>query len=209
MRNLIKLLFVLVLCLATGCKEREPEPTFYVDQEVLSFCWFPMGSYWVYEEASMPGMLDSVYNSNPMHLIVKSDGDNYASEGYSCDVKIRGLLVRQGASAEPKWAVDGPSVSYVSEFYSDSISEYHDYVLFKHSDGQNYFSFYPSTTIVQKADSIQILGVTYHDIVEVATSPQSMANFTQNVVWAKDVGVIRRSFVDGTVWNLVRYHINR
>jgi hypothetical protein len=208
MRNLISFLSILVICLTMGCKEREPKPTYYVSKEMLRYCWFPDGSYWIYEEGDSTGDFDSVYSSEAATRITKDPEEAYNWEGYGMALTIRGKYRYQSTIAWPS-GVDGThTLSEMFEFYSNSMVEEVDYVLYWDTQGPNTPFVYPTTQIVGRYDSMEIRGVVYHDVIEVATHP-SAAEYTHNVVWAKDVGVIRRSIVDGTVWNLVRYHINR
>ena len=192
--------------LILGCKEKEL-PTYYVSQEMLRYCWFPEGSYWIYEEDSTPGWFDSVYVSNPLHLIAPVEGDDFNSEGYSNDLVMSGLKFRQGSQAEPLNSTEGPSISYLSEFYSDSTGQVHDYLLFSSSNGTNQLPFHPSTSITGHLDSIVVHNKIYYDVIEITTSSNE-AEFTILSLWAKDIGVLRRALKDGTSWSLVRYHIN-
>lgn len=189
-----------------GCKEKEPE-TYYVSQEMLRYCWFPAGSYWIYEEDSTPGWMDSVYVSNPLHVIEPVEGEDYISEGFGNDIELRGLKFRQGSQADPG-SIDGNvTISYVSEFYSDSGGQLHDYLLFMNSDGGNVLSKHSSTKRTNQFDSIAIHNITYFNAVEITTSPASEADFTVASIWAKDIGVLHRRLKDGTSWSLVRYRI--
>jgi hypothetical protein len=65
-----------------GCKEKEPE-TYYVNQEMLKYCWFPAGSYWIYEEDSVPGSTDSVYITSRNSGIIEDEGEDYPYEHYA------------------------------------------------------------------------------------------------------------------------------
>jgi hypothetical protein len=198
------LLALLAVLGMVGCKEKEPE-TYYVSQEMLRYCWFPVGSHWIYEEASTPGLFDSVY-VDAANEIVENDGDDFKSELYSLTLKIFGKSRKQTTAAHPV----GPNYEHVRsrtlESYSDSTGEYYDYVLFWDTRGLDTLAIYPSPYILRH-DTIVINGVTYFDAIEVITNPPQAADWTHNTVWVRHVGLVRRSLVDGTVWNLVRYHI--
>jgi hypothetical protein len=206
-RKSVLLYPVLIVLMSMGCKDDEPL-TYYVNQEMLRYCWFPVGSYWIYEEENTPGWFDSVYNSNPLHVIEPVEGQDFISEGYSYDLVLRGLKFRQGAQAEPFGSDENVSISYVSEFHSDSSGQVHDYLLFMDESQSNMLPMHPSTMVIQRLDSLVISGATYYSVIEIGTVPEAEADFTVKSIWAKDVGVIRRTLVDGTSWELVRYRIN-
>jgi hypothetical protein len=189
-----------------GCKEPEPE-TYYVNEEMLQYCWFPVGSYWIYEEANTVGLFDSVYVLDATNAVLENDGDDFKSESYSLTLKILGKSRKQTTAAHPV----GPNYEHVRsrtlESYSDSTGEYYDYILFWDTRGNDTLAIYPSPYI-QRHDTIVINGTTYYDAIEVITDPPQAADWTYNTVWVRHVGLVRRSLVDGTVWNLARYNIN-
>ncbi len=192
-----------------GCKEREPKPTYYVSKEMLRYCWFPNDSYWIYEEGDSSGDFDSVYASHAGTQITKDPDDSgYNWENYTLALTIRGRRRFQSTNAWPSGVDGSHTLSEMIEYYSNSMVEESDYMLSWDTQGPDTPFVYVNTQIVGHYDSMEIRGVVYHDVIEVATHPLE-ADYTHNVVWAKDVGVIRRSIVDGTVWSLVRYHINR
>ncbi|MBK9450711.1 MAG: hypothetical protein IPN95_15150 [Bacteroidetes bacterium] len=209
MRSLFTFLFFLILFLAMGCKEREPIPTYYVSKEMLRYCWFPNDSYWIYEEGDSTGDFDSVYASHAGTQIYEDSEEGYNWENYTLALTIRGRRRFQSTNAWLAGSDGSHTLSDMFEYYSDSTVEESDHVLFWDTRGLNTTFVYPATKVVGRYDSLEIRGVVYHDVIEVATDPPSAAEYTYNVVWAKDIGVIRRSILDGTVWNLVRYHINR
>jgi hypothetical protein len=55
-----------------------------------------------------------------------------------------------------------------------------------------------------RQEGIVILGKTYYDAVEIVTDPPQVADHSYEVVWARNVGVVRRVMVDGTSWALIR-----
>ena len=201
------LILASIILLGLGCR-RDKFPTYPVNPEILRYCLFPSGSYWIYEEASTPGWRDTVVSSRFQHETAFAEGESFYFESYSYDLKIKGLMFRQGVQQRPWKYDDDQSVSFVAEFYSDSSRELHDYLLFMNPDGSTVFETTQKTRIVNTFDSLKLHGKTYSNVIEVETSPISAAGFTFNSLWCKDVGVIRRSLVNGEVWELVEYHHN-
>jgi hypothetical protein len=62
-------------------------------------------------------------------------------------------------------------------------------------------------TVRQRLDSIVIFGKTYYDAIEVAVDPPQAASHSHHIIWARNVGIVRRAMVDGTSWSLLRYQI--
>ena len=56
---------------------------------------------------------------------------------------------------------------------------------------------------------IELQGRKYFDIVDVQSTPPGSGSQTFRTVWVRNVGIVRRFMTDGTIWNLVRYHINQ
>jgi hypothetical protein len=201
------LLALLAVLGMVGCKEKEPE-TYYVSQEMLMYCWFPNGSYWVYQEAGSGGW-DSVYASEATHRMnVDNDELGYDYEGYGLTLTVQGKKRRQATIAWPTGSQGAHTLSETTEIYADSSGQQVDYVFFWDSRGRDTLASYPTTYIDRHWDSIVIHGTTYYDAIEVVTDLPA-ADWTFNLVWAKDIGIVRRFMVDGTIWELVRYHINR
>ncbi len=200
--------FFLILIAVLGmsaCKERVEPKTYYVNQEMLRYCWFPVGSYWIYEAENSSGLTDSVYITNTYQSILPDDGEGFQSERYGNGIVIQGKRFGQTRTAWPS-SQDG-TVTIMVEGYSDSTGSESDHVFFWDENGSERLSYYPELQISNRWDSIVIQGITYYNAIEIATDLWA-ADWTYNIVWAKDVGVIRRTLVDGTSWELVSYHIN-
>ena len=75
-----------------GCKEKEP-PVVYLNPEILPYCWFETGSYWIYEEESTPGWLDSSYVT--YHWVENTPDEanqGWEMEHYGNSLMLRGRL---------------------------------------------------------------------------------------------------------------------
>ena len=189
-----------------GCKEKEPL-TYYVNQEMLPYCWFPTGSYWIYQEEGTPGLTDSVYITNTWTEILPEEGEGFQSERYGNGIMIQGKLFGQTRTAWPSAAGENLSVTMMIEGHNGGSEIISDPVFFWDTDGSSVLSYYPDISAVHQ-DSLTFWGNTYHDLIVVTRTPPQAADRTFETIWARGVGVIRRSMVDGTSWSLLRYHIN-
>lgn len=208
MPKIHRFLITVLACMSMlGCKEKE-RPTFYVDPEILSYCLFPEGSYWVYQNESLQTLTDSAYLTNRRHSIIDSEEEGIQADTYSYDLRFLGKSREVVITAAPGDSELESTVTLVSEFYSSSASQEYDYLLRSDSRNLDTVSVFPITYITTRLDSIQISGKTYHDVIEFETSPSGASDFTSKVTWAKGIGIVRRTLVNGEVWNVVRYRIN-
>jgi hypothetical protein len=203
------ILLLLAIFGVVGCKDKEPL-TVYVHQEMLPYCWFPHGGYWVYQEVTTPGWIDSTYSVGDPVISIVPDvfGEGYESESYNAAFMIRGKRWGRGILGFGYGDNFQYSLSEVSESFSDSTGQRRDEVFFWDVVHSDTLFRYPTTLVRQRFDSISIQGRVYYDAIEIVTDPLQAAEHSHEVIWAKGVGVVRRSMVDGTIWELVRYHIN-
>ena len=205
MKNKHFIYILLAVLVFLACKDKTP--TYYVDKEMLRYCWFPEGSYWIYEEANTPGLLDSVYASDVTRRINQEPEEDYKYEGFGMTLVVESKKRRQSTLAWPG-EQESETLSELTEFYSDAGGQQVDYLFFSHTRGLDTLTSYPTTIICNRLDTVNIHGKTYKDAIEVCIDPPSVADWTYNVIWAKDVGIIRRSMHNGIIWELVRYRIN-
>lgn len=196
------------LFLAIGCKE-EPVPTFYVHQEMLPYCWFPNGGYWVYTDLTTPGRTDSNYTVGEPSISIIPDMDNvgYKSESYGIEMHYFG----QNAGLSLFAYGYGPELEYTYTVVREAIhvpdDSFGDPTFFWDDDLPDTLAENAYVTVSARYDSIQIQGSTYYDAIEVAASSGSGVELFQRTIWARGVGVVRRSMTDGSVWELLRYEV--
>ena len=205
MKNKRFIYILLAVLIFVGCKDKTP--TYYVDKEMLRYCWFPEGSYWIYEEANTPGLLDSVYANDVSSRIVNDEDSGYKYEAYTIILNVQEKRRIQSILAWPG-ENESETLSELTESFSDPSGQQLDYLFFSHTSVLDTLTSYQTTIICNRHDSITIHGSIYLDAIEVCITPPQVADWTYNVIWVKDIGIVRRSLIDGKTWNLIRYHIN-
>jgi hypothetical protein len=203
------LLVLLVVFGMVGCKNTEEPKILFVNQEMLPYCWFPKGSYWIYEEENTPGRIDSVYvKSTWISIEPEESQEGYRAEYYGSTLMLRGKLFGQGRRPWPLSTTLDESFTEFTEGYSDSSGSADDIVLFWNPSNPSVLPSYPGALTLNHLDAIEILGKKYYDAYDVNHTLQSIVGHTRRVVWVRNVGVVRREMQDGTNWSLVRYHVD-
>ena len=95
----------------------------------------------------------------------------------------------------------------MEEGYGDGSVMISDPIFFWDGMESTILSAYPDVT-ARHIDSLTFWGNTYHDLIQVTRNPAQNADRTYETIWARNVGVVRRSLRDGTNWSLLRYHIH-
>ena len=191
-----------------SCKGKEDIPVYYVDKEMLRYCWFPDGSYWIYQLEGSPTVFDSVSLASSISRLVEAESNDYFFESYAYNLNVSGQNRRQAISALPLDRTGESMLFELIESYSNSSLEQHDYLLFEYSSGEETLGIHPAP-FKTHLDSMTIEGTTYFDVVQATVNPPQAADWTYDIVWVKDIGIVRRSMRDGNTWNLIRYHLNR
>ena len=182
----------------------------------------------MYQEVNTLGWIDSTYSYGvPTITIIPDDYRlGFQSQAYDWGLYFRGRQAGQGLHARAYGENLQFHYSVLREGFSDSLGNLEDELLFWDYDHPDTFVAYPTTFVSQRFDSIVIQSKTYYDAIEVVTNPRQVAQQTQETIWVRGIGIVRRSMVDGTVWvrnvgivrklmtdgtiwNLVRYHINQ
>lgn len=190
-----------------GCKKKEL-PILYVKQEILPYCWFSVGSYWIYEEENTPGWIDSSFvKSRWTNIDPDESYEGYRAEYYGSTQVIRGKVFGQGRRSWPLSSDLASSYSVMSEAYTDTASNAFDYTLFWNPMNPSDFPGAPNTLTILHLDSVSVGNRVFYDVYDVGHEPQAFVAHSRRIVWARNIGVIKRVMADGTIWNLVRHHI--
>ncbi len=203
------LFFTFFLFAGVKCKKDKPiYPFIPLDKEFLSYFAFPVGSWWVYEEVST-SQKDSAYVFNytiEKRTDKKSGANNFDYELLTLREVIRNDTMNGGARPWiwDEWVYVFKQGYYISGLYKETYS------FFKQGywepsllmDGSS------NTYISQQLYSMEILSTTYYNIIVISHNIQQSDNPFKNIYYSKNVGVIRRDFFDGTIWELKSHYIN-
>ncbi len=209
MKQLAYCFLMLLSLLWLGCR-RDKSPTIYVHKEMLPYCWFPNGGYWVYEDVTTPGVMDSAYTTGNSRVEIIPDGFGlgYEAEHYVWGYFFRGHSGGQGITANAYGDDFEFSSSLMKESFTDSAGEQRSTLLFWDNDRPDSLGYPWNLCTVVRLDSIVIAGTTYHDVIQVTNNPPEGTYNTIETVWARGVGIVRRTMTDASIWELVRYHIH-
>ncbi len=191
-----------MLVAALGCGKEKIEPLYTVSPDFLAYCYFQKGSYWIYEQDSFPGNLDSVYVISESHDTVL---DYNARPKYEYERFLYGIVLRN-----TKWLIridnSGPDSFVLQMSESDSVLNFNAFHFFQRAGVDSLDEGF--TKITGRFATMTINRVVHHDLIQVSHFENTNGNPTREILFAKGVGVVRRSFWDGTTWSLKRYHIN-
>jgi len=193
--NKILLLILFPVLMGSNCRDdcNEPVPFHKLDKDFLSYCVFPEGSWWVYEE-EISGEIDSTY------IISKESGRKEGILGRGCNVKYEYeyITIQQVINEDVIFCHASPRIVDVNTVW---------YYAYSKSSVIHFFKFPDNRDTLRKDffrtryDSLIVSGKSYMNVVEIRSG--SYSEF-----YSKDVGQIRRGFKDSTKWNLIKYHIN-
>jgi hypothetical protein len=191
------------LCLlitASGCGKEKIEPLYTVSPDFLAYCYFQKGSYWIYSEDSFPANKDSVYVFSSVHDTVREESglNHYEYEEFLYGYVVRNetLLIRIYNSGPDQFELLMSEADHRQNIFATHLFEI---------AGKDSIDAW--TKITGRFDTLLINRVLYHDLIQVTHRRSTYGNPTREILFAKGVGVVRRSFWDGTTWSLKRYHI--
>lgn len=192
-----------------GCKERiEPEPL-KLHQEILDYCSFAPGSYWVYEDMDNPNLLDSCYIISRDEIVVPDDANENYEQALLIWIFMDGVRNQWAASVD-NWGDNLPR--YVSELkHAPEVANnphwYGDNIFFVDDNGSETLISDRAVQITLRVDSAVIGGQLYADVVKLTCSSPSEAFRIVETTWSRHVGIVQRKMVDGTTWVLKKYSV--
>lgn len=195
-----------------GCKEKEPivPETVYMDKDYLSYCHFPAGSYWIYEEDSTSGWTDSMYVKSSSCFVTDPENGTYLYEFCLMQYFRRGLEFKFMTFPD-RITVPFERTVYTTwdeELFDGGLTDNGEYIFFRDEGGFDTLTYRPETYIESVEDSITVGIHTYSDAITVFSSHIQHNYSFVRLTFCKNVGIVKMELIDGTSWSLLRYHIS-
>ncbi len=174
-----------------SCKD-EPKPTVYLSQSVKDYCRFKDSSWWVYKNQSgqkdsnyiysfVEGFIDSKRNLKIYERVEYRIGTSFYLDTFI-------FLIENGFVTNDKPI----STSIPGMYYGDM----------KDTNKVRLFDF----EYIQLKDTLE----EYNGFKKVKVFKVSASAYIFNplvIFYAKNIGIIRKEMLDGTIWQLEKYHI--
>ncbi|MDH5365679.1 MAG: hypothetical protein OEW67_01730 [Cyclobacteriaceae bacterium] len=186
-----------------------------LSEDFKTYTDFPEGSWWVYENVSDPNQKDSIYVMNRTMTINQNYREKTESEFYKFDyVKSNGNIkdtLKYLMYLSPVVDVSNPFFFY--ELIIEKKGIFGLDVLFHPNEiggivGVNECGVH----IADKQDTTFMRKQLYFDTITTKFPDQggceSPNYYISSETYARDVGVICRTYFDGSIYELVDYHIN-
>jgi hypothetical protein len=195
-------LFLLAIILLITCTPKEEEgPLYLIEQSTKDYLVFPMGSYWIYEEEST-GIKDSLYLYREESKIVNNKKvasyayqrlDLYYFSSLNEDTILKSIDKHLEAGLDVAGEVNISSLSG-------------DYVFFNRGKCIDSINLSTSNYLIRNCnDSLHtILGREYKNCILFFEKQLGTLS-----IYSKEIGIIKRVDVNGKVWNLKKYFINK
>jgi hypothetical protein len=198
----VLLIIIYFLSIQASCNDEEPRKLIPNDSTFLSYWYFPKDSYWIYK--------DSASNQRDTFLVV----DNFTREVNDKDannkfqhhwyrVENRGVVRTQ--NGRPK-RYDDNSYYYILDQSWDNVG----LAIRFFYDPLNRFNNLGYTLYQQNVyDSITISGSKYYNVIHMYNKGQGLKDSIMHEYYAKDIGIIKRIYDNGVIWNLESYYISK
>ncbi len=202
LKSLLLSTFALYLLIAAlGCGKEKLVPLYTVSPDFLAYCYFQKGSYWIYSEDSFPANEDSVYVVASVQDTVREESGlnhyEYEEFRYGYVVRNETLLISIYNSGPDHFALLMAESDHRQNLFATHLFEFAG--IDSVDEGM--------TKITGRFATMSINRVVYQDLIQVTHLQNINGNPTREILFAKGVGVVRRSFWDGTTWSLKRYHL--
>ena len=193
--NLALLLSTSVLFTACPTKSDDDKIIHYFNEEIKTYVFMPVGSWWVYED-SATNELDTVTLISSENRFTNDNIEDYEVQNFVYNSTFNKNQIWGGAAAADNSYED----SYLSLGFLTSV---------------NFHAYKKDTIILLKGELIadRIDSLTIEDNVYTEVKKFSKTKHTYNLIpevtyYAPNVGLIRKELFNGDVWNLKEYYIN-
>ena len=186
------------------CKKDQIAETYYIPDEVLYYVHFDKGSWWKYVETST-GAIDSVPVTNSVLKTEIAASREMQKEWI--DFVLKGETYRTGV-----------------HYFFDPDKPPTNFEIYEGDDQQSCITFfycvngcdtnpsipYPEGLCTrEEIDSIIIQGSVYTDVVHIVNSNSYPNGVVTEAWYARNIGVIKRRFLDGTDWELIDSYVTQ
>lgn len=188
-----------------SCKKDE-KPIVYIplDTTFLSYCAFPVGSWWSYKEINT-GQRDSFYVTRTEQEAIRDHHSDL--DYYKLIYHITNLNDTFYYSTKP---------FYFSTYYTFVLYEIYNAYNGTHIAAR-FFSPYNNDTLYNygclylkmSIDTMTINGHLYNNIKVMENKASTYGNKIKTEYYCKNVGVIRKELFNGEIWEIKNYHINQ
>lgn len=214
MVNRLWLVLAIAVCFASSCRKKEPEPIMRLIPQGMKDYWdFKVGTWWVYQD-SATGAVDTVKVEEYRNL--EFDGTlSHSAEAARCEY-LEILTYNTGDNYHNRYLINSSyssldlekNVVRQGKFGNGNATGTKCFVYPLSPGNATYDSdgFYTDSTIVRQVYS-SCWG--YDDVVQIDEN-YNLAEDDQHTrtYWAKQIGIIKKVFVDsGINKTLVSYHI--
>ncbi len=208
MKNLLFFISILfILSFYSSCKKNKAE-TVLIPQEFKDYTVFPEGSWWVYKEIHT-GEKDSSYVFFDTTGIGWDEKRGYNAEGSQQLIIRRNDTINKIIGSQDRF-------THIYREISSMNTQVTTYVLFNPIDSIGQQAPIQGGVIIQdKTPTLSVQNQLYQDIIVTSFKGVVSENPVNNMGWhihtatfARSVGMVRIQYFDGTIWELVDYHIS-
>lgn len=193
--------FAILLLLSTpflfdSCHKDPNDGFIPLNKDFLSYFAFPQGSWWVYKEINS-GETDSFYVNSYDVQNIDSKKEN---------MKYKKLFYHLFSKNKQAYGMTY-HMDYITSVYEENDLQNGSATRFVYPvEDSKYINPDYQFSIPDHYDSLQINGIWYKDVYRTAYGAPYSNNIYKSEFYARNVGVIKRIYFDGTEWELVKYH---
>ena len=216
MKKLYLLLLLAPLCMCLhSCKPDDNTPpaprVFKAPQEVIDYCYFKEGTYWIYRD-SVSGQYDtvSVISSNFDTLTNTNDGvkeyyDIFEVITYrSFDKYNEAIWLR-----DMPWLIHGVPIVNSKKYKAGDTKGSTIYHFYPYQIGASKEGPYDKVTIIELSNSLTINSKSFYNIITFYHTKDARYQETETIEYqSKKIGIIKRRIPKlNQVWELINYNI--
>jgi hypothetical protein len=184
-------LFLVVGC--DRCKNESCEDSYIpISSEFKSYCVFPAGSYWIYENAS-----DGIRDTVTLLSYESEIGTSFNNNNECTETAILRLSsTYQGVI----------NLSVTTNLISGSSWSNELRVIYSNSSFERFIL--PDNDIMLEYDTITLNSILYQDVYVFESLSAGFGDPILEEVFAKNIGVIYRKFDNNAEFHLIEYNLN-